>query len=509
MTRLYDTIRRALESTWLPWAIVALGALLRLRTFAANGSLDVAEAALALNLRDRSFAQLMLPLDYEQGAPVGFLWIEKAVLLALGPHDWALRLFPVLTGVAALVLFLVLARRLLPAAAVPVAILILAVSPPAIFYAAQSKQYSSDVFITLALILLVGPREGEPLSRGRAALLAVAGAAAIWLSHPAALVLGGIGLVLGIPALRRRSASEVATLAGVAAVWLGSFGALYELSLRFLEGSAYLRSYWSGDFMPLPPRSIQDLEWFLYRPFEVYRGGVGLPFDGLAGALALIGVCVLLSERRVLAFLLLSPIATALLASAVHAYPFGRRLILFLVPAFVACTAAGIEALRSRTWDAMPWASLLLMGALLFDPVLPMTLRLVKPRPPEEMRPVMEELARSRRDGDATYVYHDAQWPYLWYAREYGVEGAPVVIGQWSENDWERDVADLEQLRGRPRVWLVFSHVWDARADKTEEDFFLFQLDRMGSRLASHRFEGSSLHLYDLSPGAASAPAAR
>jgi len=503
VSRFYSAARRTLESTWLPWAIVAFGALIRLRTAAANGSLDVAEAALALNLRDRSFAQLLLPLDYDQGAPVGFLWIEKAALLAFGPHDWALRLFPVLASVAALVLFLVLARRLLPAAAVPVALLLLAVSPPVIFYAAQVKQYSSDVAITLALILLVGAREGEPVSRARAVLLAVAGAVAIWLSHPAALVVGAIGLVLGFLALRRRSTGEIVNLACVAAVWIASLGALYEVSLRFLEGSAYLQGYWSGDLMPLPPRSIQDLEWFLYRPFEVFRDPVGLPFEGLAGAFGLVGACVLLSGRRVLAFLLLAPIATTLLASAVHAYPFGRRLILFLVPAFVACTAAGIEAFRARTWDAMPWASLLLLGSLLFDPVLPMSLRLVKPRPPEEMRPVMAELAKSRLEGDVTYLYHDSQWPYLWYAPAYGLEGAPVVIGQWSENDWERDLADLEQLRGRPRVWLVFSHVWNAKADKSEEDFFLFQLDRMGKRLESHRFAGSSVHLYDLSGASA------
>src|SRR5690606_12042987 len=64
-----------------PWflsmLVVVLGIVLRLRQYFANRSLWVDEASLALNIINRSFGGLTQPLDYNQGAPVGFLFIEK------------------------------------------------------------------------------------------------------------------------------------------------------------------------------------------------------------------------------------------------------------------------------------------------------------------------------------------------------------------------------------------------------------------------------------------------
>src|SRR5262245_56132253 len=78
------------------WSIVALGLALRALPWIANRSLWADEAALALNVTRRSFAGLVKPLDFDQGAPIGFLWIEKLATLAFGPGERALRLVPLL-----------------------------------------------------------------------------------------------------------------------------------------------------------------------------------------------------------------------------------------------------------------------------------------------------------------------------------------------------------------------------------------------------------------------------
>jgi len=50
---------------------------LRVVEFARDRPLWLDEAMLALNIAARSFAQLARPLDYDQSAPVAYLWLER------------------------------------------------------------------------------------------------------------------------------------------------------------------------------------------------------------------------------------------------------------------------------------------------------------------------------------------------------------------------------------------------------------------------------------------------
>ena len=83
--------------------------------YVSHASLWIDEAALARNIIDRPVSALFFPLDYAQVAPPGFLLIQKAVVLTIGASEYALRLFPLLCGVAALLVFARLAHYLLDA----------------------------------------------------------------------------------------------------------------------------------------------------------------------------------------------------------------------------------------------------------------------------------------------------------------------------------------------------------------------------------------------------------
>jgi hypothetical protein len=61
----------------------------------------------------------------------------------------------------------------------------------------------------------------------------------------------------------------------------------------------------------------------------------------------------------------------------------------------------------------------------------------------------------------------------------------------WTEN-WKDYEEDIDQLRGKRRVWLLFSHLHD------QEKFLLYLLDSRGTRLDDFKSAGAEVYLYDL-----------
>jgi hypothetical protein len=100
---------------WLPWLLLGLAVVMRLRQFAVNRSLWLDEAMLAGNIVSRSYGELLRPLADHQGAPLGWLWLERTVVLVFGDGERALRLVPLVAGMAVLPITLHVARRLLRA----------------------------------------------------------------------------------------------------------------------------------------------------------------------------------------------------------------------------------------------------------------------------------------------------------------------------------------------------------------------------------------------------------
>ena len=86
------------KSKKLIYGIIILGIILRLIQYISNRSLWFDEAMLALNIIDRSFLELFKPLSYDQGAPIGFLILQKLAVQIFNNSEYALRLLPLIFG---------------------------------------------------------------------------------------------------------------------------------------------------------------------------------------------------------------------------------------------------------------------------------------------------------------------------------------------------------------------------------------------------------------------------
>lgn len=298
---------------WM-WTILIAGALLRIAQYCSNRSLWCDEALLALNVLHRSWSGLLKPLDYNQGAPIGFLLLEKLSAEILGGSEFALRLVPLLAGVSSLFVFWRVARRCVSTRAAMVAFGLFAISFPLIYYSSEVKQYSTDVFVNLFLLtLLLEPWAGQLLSR-RTHRLGLGGAAAIWFSHPASFVLAGFAITSALFLRARREWDGFRALAALFAVWAFSFVTCYLISLRRLTQNAMLLDFWRDQFPPFPLRSVHNLPWLADRTLELVRDSAGLDAPlGAAFVLAGLG-SMFLRDKKALG-LIVAPAGLAVLAS--------------------------------------------------------------------------------------------------------------------------------------------------------------------------------------------------
>ena len=333
--------------------VIALGGVgLRIAQYLFNRSLWLDEAMITRNILDKSFLEFFGPLDWGQGAPVGFLFIEKTVVELFGFSEYALRLWPLVAGIAAIFLLWAVMERIMPDAA-PLAVMLLAFSDPMIYYSSEVKQYMSDQTVALALWLLVltlyNQLRAEHPPRRAVLGLAAGGAIAVWFSHPAIFVLSGMGIVLIWQPLRQRDWSQVRVLVIIGAAWLASFGLVYLLAYRHTSAHEGLQNYWAENMGRLDP------VWFLQAYFEMTSWAAGL-WRPLLVILLTAGFVISLIklDRRVLS-LVLMPLVFTVLAALAHLYPFGGRLIFFTLPIVWITGCTGLtEVLKAVARDLHP-----------------------------------------------------------------------------------------------------------------------------------------------------------
>jgi hypothetical protein len=184
---------------WAPTFVVIAGAALRLWQYAADTSQWTDELALSSGILALDLRQLLTaPLPFQQVAPKGFLLVQKLAGAALGPSDYALRLFPLACSLTALAVFARLAARTLGGAATLAAVLLFATAAPFIASGALVKQFSTDVCVAVLLWWLAFELTARPLTPRRAAWAAVAGSAPVWFSQPGALMVAALGAALAV-----------------------------------------------------------------------------------------------------------------------------------------------------------------------------------------------------------------------------------------------------------------------------------------------------------------------
>jgi hypothetical protein len=507
MGRTWKRVQSAITSKYLGWGIILLGIVLRLRQYLLNRSFWADEASLAVNIVTRNFSELTHLLDYHQAAPIGFLFIEKLLIILFGNHDYVLRLFPLFAGILAIYLIYKIARTSFGAFGL-FAVSMFSISWWLVHYSSELKQYTSDMTVALLLVYLAGNCLRERIETKNFLTLGIVGAFVIWISHPSVFILAGIGLVLFLEKLTRKDYASWYWILGIGLAWLTSFGLEYLISLRHIVADAYLINYWKKTYVPIPPWS--DKHWFIdtfysFLFFAFHRADNVMAIATLG--LTAIGAVSLLTRNWKTALLVILPFVMVTIASALQRYPLKNRFMLFLVP-FVLLLMA--EGFRGIYWLVAKWKPIF---AALFSGILtlavvwqiaPITYEKAVSGERENIRPVLEYVAEHRMPNDIVYVFDKTDPVFQYYAPFYDLDSGDIMIGAF---DTRKKVAlqnfedDVDSLLGNERVWFIFSEILDCVdcTDEGTQGFYLNHINKLGVILDSFEGSGANAFLYDLS----------
>ena len=436
------------------------------------------EAFVAVNFLTRDFAGLARPLEYFQIVPPGFLWAEWLAVSLFGTGERALRLVPYLAGVASLLLFWRFCREVATRRTVLLAVAMLAASFYPVRHSTEVKPYAIDLLVSLAL-LSTGWATGRDIRSSRA-WLALFGVTivGVWCSYAAVFPAASVALFLGARVFRERSKR-------LAALWV-TYGLLLTLSwgivfvtfadpqARAAEFLPYLET-WKDAFPPLA--EPWRLPWWL---LDVHTGNMlaypygGNNFGSTLTTILVVAGCIRMGRRRArrpLLFLLLGALPVALVAAALHRYPYGTstRIMLYMAPAFCLLIGEGIMALLQLR-HCTSRGPLIVGGVLAIVPLICTAFNVATPYKAYDdvlHRSLARWVAARSAPGDQWVVFNGASPPPLvkdlmvmpWLqrvaeARFYLLNYAPVPLR------WEPDPETVVPNPGG-KIWLIIQNHGD------------------------------------------------
>jgi hypothetical protein len=509
--------------------ILVTGVAAVLRVWWAGRLLWNDETAVALNLRHLGWRGLTGGLQYFQVAPVGWLWVEKALRELLGESERVLRLPSVLAALTMVLLTPLVARRAAGRPAALVAALLVVCAPMLLTYAGELKQYAVEAAVALVLLLLAErvPEVDPTAGRWRPVAVWVAvTSVAVFVSLSAVLVLGGAVaglLVVLLRAGRRRHAVTVA-LASVPAAAVSGLLIVRRLAYPLMPGQG---DYFRDGTPPAHSGPGGVLAWLPRMWAGFVQGTLQWRFPGLVLLLVVLGlVALLVRGRAVWAAMLGGVFLAAVGAAALRGLPLADRVALYLVAPTVVLVSAGIDALARAALTlaraaptsagrrpggplrrpAAVLAALALVAvaagqAVAVGPAVEGTRRqAVDPLDKDPSGAALGQIRRRMQPGDLVLVYWFSSRMVAWYGTRAGVSGVPVRL--YAPDAPECGSARLRTtLSGIRRVFYV-----QGRPLSSDPGDYL---DRVGDRLGTfgrvtevHRFDASTgWLLVDLSAG--------
>ena len=435
---------------------IGLGIYLALEQFIFNRNLWLDEIAIAINIRDRNFLELLQPLSDNQAAPIAFLYLEKLMITLFGSRDYILRIFPLISFILSIPLVYLLTVRLLknriPAL---LASAIFSTSYMLIRYSDEVKQYSSDLLFTLIIFYLTLKLDFR--NRQHILYYALSGAIIIWFSNISVIILLVAGLyIFYIQVIQEKNFKFLA----VYLFWLLSFGIYYTFFIHNHPTTAFMQSVWKEQFLPSNIFSMKFYTAIASNIQDIYVHVLTMgDFWIFALVITLLSIVTAYIQRQyALLIFFFGPLLVQIIMSALHLYPFYVRFILYLMPMFIIMFAYGLYILYATINKYIhPIAAILYLFFIAYYAYNYITFTTKNiPYAREEITSSLDYIESHINPDDSIYLYYTTVPSFAFYMN-HKLDRNTVHIGTEHRNNYKDYYPELDKLNGK--VWLLFIHI--------------------------------------------------
>ena len=197
---------------------------------------------------------------------------------------------------------------------------------------------------------------------------------------------------------------------------------------------------------------------------------------------------------------LITPFLFTLVGSALHKYPFGERMILFLVPLLLLLLTEGIEWTRKlylKVNRSISGVFLTVMIAFFISGPIKIDYKNIQSPPlREHIKPVMSFVSENYLETDFIYVYYGAGPAFEYYAPWYDLDHSNYLVGISSRADPAKYLEEIDRIQGTNRVWFIFSHDCPD-CSVNEKDFILNYVNETETKIKEFIAPGASVYLFD------------
>lgn len=305
-----------------------MGLTARLVSWSFGKTLFLDEAYVASTVVQRDYAGLFLPMDYTQGAPLGFLIIVKTFVYLFGSSEYVLRAWSLMVGLTSVFLFyLILKKRF--SDPFPIAgTAFMATIPFLIYYSNMLKPYMGDGFFALLVVwLFFGTIQGKInlwVTLMTSALL-------FWFSFPVIFPVTAGSITLLIILFSQQRYSEIRR--AIVPFVITGLSFLIHL-LTYYQNISDIKGhiFWTMMFFPLLPAGPHDIE-LINTILRHYLNVFGIP-PAITGFLTIFALVITFFDARTryYCFFIIIELFLVLLASYLHYYSMVERLLAFFIP---------------------------------------------------------------------------------------------------------------------------------------------------------------------------------